>query len=87
MTLWLYLVRHIAVEVVDAVMAVALVDSSVVDGESVLGLNPTAGLAAAGDRFHEKPDEIYPAMEATVLAAVRDGSHGGGPAGLLPWRG
>lgn len=80
------LMARATVEVVDAAIAVALVDSSVVDGESVLALGPTAGLAAPGDRFHDRPDDAYPALEAAVLAAVRDG--GGAPAtGLLAWRG
>ena len=81
------------VEVVDAVMAVALVDSSVVDGESVLGLSAEVGvgIAAPGDQFHERPDEAYVKLEAAVLAAVQGvgggGGGGGAPAGLLGWQG
>jgi len=75
------------VEVVDAVMAVALVDSSVVDGESVLGLSPELGIgiAAAGDQFHERPDEAYVKLEKAVLSAV--GGSCGGSGGLLGWQG
>jgi DNA helicase MCM9 len=80
------------VEVLDAVMAVALVDSSVVDGESVLGLSAEngVGLAAGGDQFHDRPDEAYVKLEAAVLSAVqsccgRGGAAGGG--GLLGWQG
>jgi DNA helicase MCM9 len=75
------------VEVMDAVTAVALVDSSVVDGESVLGLSAELGIgiAAAGDQFQERPDEAYLKLEAAVLSAVQ--SCVGGPPGLLGWQG
>lgn len=72
--------------VVDAVMAVALVDSSVVDGESVLGLSAELGIgvSAPGDQFHERPDEAYVKLEEAVLAAVGKNKIGGG--GLLGWQ-
>ncbi len=75
------------VEVVDAVMAVALVDTSVVDGESVLGLSADSGigLAASGDQFHDRPDEAYAKLEETVLSAVQSCGCGGG--NLLGWQG
>ncbi|KAG7674017.1 putative DNA helicase MCM9 [Nannochloris sp. 'desiccata'] len=78
-----------SIEVVDAVMAVVLVDSSVVDGESVLGLSAElgVGIAAAGDHFHARPDEAYLKLEEAVLSAVRSCGVGGGPpTGLLGWQ-
>ena len=66
------LMARSTVDVVDAVTVVALIDSSVVDGESVLGLGlgHAVGLAAPGDMFHECPDVGYRPLEAAVLAAV-----------------
>jgi len=69
------------VDVQDAVIAVALLDASVVDGESVLVLPDGVGLSAPGGGFADDPDEAYGRLEAAVLGAVR-----GCPVGYLPWR-
>lgn len=66
------------VDVVDAVTAVLLIDSSVVDGESVLGGGGGGsggfgnGLAAPGDQFHSDPDGVQVDAEAKVVAVVQE---------------
>lgn len=70
------------VELQDAVVAVALLDASAVDGDRALGLPDGVGVGAPGDGFPERPDQAYALLEAAVLRAVRESS-----TGLLPWHG
>lgn len=71
----------------DAVMAVALIDSSAVDGESVLTVAELSGasLSAPGDQFWENPDEEYEKLERMVVGAIRNAGLGGGGTRELPW--
>lgn len=61
--------RHY-VDVQDAVFVVALVDSSVVDGEAMLELPHGVGVGAPGDQFGLIPDDEYIELERAVLRAV-----------------
>lgn len=61
------------VETSDAVVTVALVDASVVDGEAVLDLPSGVGLSGPGNTFWDSPDQAYRALEAAVIAAVSEG--------------
>ena len=77
------------VEVSDAVMSVALIDDSVVDGDAVLDLPSGVGLCGPGNTFLLSPDECYKKLEVAVIRTLREGliDHAlpGAEIGMIDW--